>query len=208
MARFDTGRRALDNCRMTQPGGPPQHLVVEPGQPLPATASKLSGRKMLLIVLAIVALCGLPVIGVLSALAIYGVKKYVTHAKGAEAVGNVQKLASGIARCANEVDSATTRPRGLPASSAPVPATLGAVSGAKYQSTAGEWRGAFTCAGFAVTGPQYFQYRWDLRSPTSGVATAVADLDGDGSVDATAEQPVTCAPSGTCTVGAFTKTPP
>jgi hypothetical protein len=193
---------------MTQPGGPPQHLVVEPGQPLPAMPSKLTGGKMVLIVLAIVALCGVPAIGMLSALAIYGVKKYVTNAKGAEAVGNVQRLASGIARCANEVEPGTTRPRGLPESSARVPASLAAVSGTKYQSTSGEWSGALACAGFAVTGPQYFQYRWELRSPTHGVATAVADLDGDGSVDNTAEQPVTCTPGGTCTVGAFTKTPP
>lgn len=195
---------------MTQPGGPggpPQHLVVEPGQPLPAAPSKLTGGKMVLLVLAIVALCAVPVLGVLSALAIYGVKKYMINAKGAESVSNVQRLAAGIARCANEADAATGRPRGLPESSAPVPASLAAVDGSKYQSSSAEWNGAFACAGFRVTGPQYFQYRWELRGPTTGVAVGVADLDGDGSVDATAEQPVTCTPAGACSVGAFTKTP-
>jgi hypothetical protein len=35
----------------------------------------------------------------------------------------------------------------------------------------------------------------------------VADLDGNGTVDATAEQPVTCTATGACSVGAFTKAP-
>jgi hypothetical protein len=192
---------------MTQPGGPPQHLVVEPGQPLPATPSKLSGGKMVLIVLAVIAVCGLPVVGVLAAVAIYGVQKYLTSEKSGEAVGNVQRLAAGIARCASEVDPATGQPRGLPPSSASVPSSLAAVSGAKYQSTTTEWGGAFACAGFHVLGPQYFQYRWELRGLTSGAAVGVADLDGNGTVDATAEQPVTCTATGACSVGAFTKAP-
>jgi hypothetical protein len=192
---------------MTVPGAPPPHLVVEPGQPLPATPSKLSGKKMVLIVLLIVAACGLPVLGVLTALAVYGVRKYTTSAKSAEATGNVQRLAAGIARCSGERDPATAQPRGLPASSHGVPASLASVSGAKYQSTSAEWSGAFACAGFQVVGPQYFQYRWELRTPTSGVAVGVADLDGDRSVDVTAEQPVTCTAGGTCAVGAFTQTP-
>jgi hypothetical protein len=192
---------------MTEPGGPPPHLVVEPGQPLPATPSKLTGGKMVLIVLVIVGACALPVLGVLAALAVYGVRKYTTSAKSAEATGYVQQLASGIARCSAEIDPSTSQPRGLPASSHTVPASLSAVSGAKYQSNSAEWSGAFACAGFQVVGPQYFQYRWELRTPTSGVVVGVADLDGDRTVDVTAEQPVTCTAAGTCSVGAFTKTP-
>jgi type IV pilus assembly protein PilA len=192
---------------MTQPGGPPQHLVVEPGQPLPAAPSKLSGGKMVLLVLGIIALCAVPALGVLAALAVYGVQKYLTNAKSTEAVANVQRLAAGIARCANEVDPATGQPRGLPAPTTRVPAALSAVAGSRYQSTPTEWGGSFACAGFALTGPQYFQYRWEVRAPGQGAAIAVADLDGDGSVDATAEQSVSCASSGVCTVGTFTKTP-
>lgn len=187
--RFDTPSEPLDNRAMTQPGGPLPPLQVQPGEPLPAAPSKLGGGKMVLIVLAIVAACGVPLLGVLAALSIYGVKKYVTNAKGAEATNYVQRLAAGVARCANEVDPATGQKRGLPPSSAAVPATLASVRGMKYQSTPGEWNGAFTCAGFRVADPQYFQYRWEQQSETRGLAVAVGDLDGDGSIDTTAERP-------------------
>jgi type IV pilus assembly protein PilA len=193
---------------MTQPGGPLPPLAVQPGEPLPAAPSKLTGGKMVIIVIAIVALCGLPVLGIVASLAIYGVRKYVTNAKGAEATANVQRLATGIARCANEVDPATGQPRGLPESSRPVPSTVTSVRGAKYQSAPGEWSGAYTCAGFQVLGPQYFQYRWELRTPGNGAAVAVADLDADGTIDFTAEQPVACRSGGVCEVGAFTSSKP
>lgn len=182
-------------------------LEVQPGQPLPAAPSKLGGGKMVLIVLGIVAACAVPVLGMLASFAIYGVKKYVTNAKMAEATNGVQQLAAGIARCAGEVDAATGQRRGLPESSGAVPSSLAAVRASKYQSAPGEWNGAFACAGFRMAGPQYFQYRWELRSPTSGAAVAVADLDGDGAVDATAEQPVACTQAA-CTQGAFTSTKP
>jgi hypothetical protein len=194
---------------MTQPGGPLPPLAVQPGEPLPAAPSKLGGGKMVLIVLAIVAACGVPALGVLAALSIYGVRKYVANAKGAEATANVQRLAAGIARCAGEIDAATGQRRGLPESSPAVPSTLTAVRGVKYQSGAAEWSGgAYACSAFRLSGPQYFQYRWELRTPTSGAAVAVADLNGDGTIDATAEQPVTCVAGGACTAGAFTSSQP
>ncbi len=194
---------------MTQPGGPLPPLVVQPGEPLPAAPSKLGGGKMVLIVLAVVAMCGVPVLGMLAAISIYGVKKYITNAKSGEATANVQRLAAGIERCAEGVDPATGQPRGLPASSPAVPASLGDVRGVKYQSSSAEWSGdAYACSAFRLSGPQYFQYRWELRTPNSGAVVGVADLDGDGSIDVSAEQPVTCTVGGACTLGAFTSSKP
>jgi hypothetical protein len=197
---------------MTQPGGmPPGYppLTVQPVTPPAAAPSKLGGGKMLVIVLAVVFAVVVPVIGVLSAFAIYGVKKYVTNAKMNEGQANVSLLAGGIVRCATELDPATKKPRGLPETSLGVPATLAEVKGTKYQSAPAEWGGgAFSCAGFRLLGPQYFQYRWVRRSPTNGSAFAVADLDGDGTADGAFEVPVTCSPGGACTRSQVAKNDP
>ena len=164
---------------------------------------------MVVIVLAIMGLVVLPILGILSALAIYGVKKYLTNAKMGEGQSNVVLLAKGIARCAGETDSATSKPKGLPESSLAVPATLADVNGRKYQSAPGEWGDpAYVCAGFRLVGPQYFQYRWLKRSATSGSAFAVADLDGDGTADGAFEVPVSCSAGRACSVGTLAKNDP
>jgi type IV pilus assembly protein PilA len=197
---------------MTQPGGqPPGYppLTVQPVNPAPAAPSKMTGGKMVLIVLAFVAVVAVPLLGIMSALAIYGVKKYLTTAKMAEGQTNVVLLAKGIVRCATETDAATGKPKGLPETSLAVPATLADVKGLKYQSAPGEWGDpAFVCAGFRLTSPQYFQYRWLKRSSTSGSVLAVADLDGDGGADGAFEVPVTCSGGGACTLGALAKNDP
>src|SRR5262245_44375662 len=74
-----------------------------PGQPLPyapagAPPKKSSAPLILIIVFAAVFLI-LPVVGVISALAIYGVRKYIVNAKQAEGRAAVTMLAQGIARC-------------------------------------------------------------------------------------------------------------
>jgi hypothetical protein len=61
-------------------GGPTPPLVVPPAPPgvePPAAPSRLTGGKMVLIVLAIVGLCAIPLIGIAAALAIYGAKKFL-----------------------------------------------------------------------------------------------------------------------------------
>jgi len=197
---------------MTQPGGmPPGYppLTVQPVTPPAAAPSKLGGRKMLVIVLAIVFAVVLPVLGVLSALAIYGVKKYLTNAKRSEGEANITSLSGGIVLCATELDPATKKPRGLPATSLGVPATLADVKGTEYQSSAAEWGDpAFSCARFRLLGPQYFQYRWVKRSATNGSAFAVADLDGDGTADGAFEVAITCSPAGACTRAPVAKNDP
>jgi type IV pilus assembly protein PilA len=177
--------------------------------PAPAAPSKVTGGKMVLIVLAIIFAVVLPMLGILSALAIYGVRKYLVNAKMGEGQSNVVLFAKGIARCAGEIDSATSKRKGLPETSLAVPATLADVKGVKYQSAPAEWGDpAFLCSGFRLVSPQYFQYRWLKRSPTTGSAFAVADLDGDGAADGAFEVPVTCSAAGACAAGALARNDP
>jgi hypothetical protein len=197
---------------MTQPGGQPQgypQMTVQPVNPPAATRSKLSGGKLLLIVLATVAAVAVPVLAILAALGVYGVKRYATNAKMGEGQANVVLLAKGVAKCAAEIDPATGKARGLPGTSLAVPATLAQVQGQKYQSAPGEWTDPpFVCAGFRMFGPQYFQYRWERRSENGGVAIAIGDLDGDGAADGSFEQPVSCSASGACSLGTLAKNDP
>lgn len=123
-----------------------------------------------------------------------GVSRYLEQSKKAEGKNNVGVMARGVAACAAASNGK------LPATSAMVPKMLGQVSGKKYMSMPSEWEDpAFKCMGFSLPDPQYFQYQWVLKSPTAGVARAVADLDGDGKADSTIELDVTCA-GGSCTV--------
>lgn len=125
-------------------------------------------------------------IGIGSALAIYGVRKYVAAAKEGEANAALVAWGDGLVRCAAEKG-------GLPDSAAPVPASLSAVSGHKYQSASTEWSAdAHTCASFRLSGPQYFQYSWERRAADDGLLDAVADINGDGTIDSHVQLSVKC----------------
>ena len=140
---------------------------------------------IVLIVLAIALPVGL---GIFSALAIYGVRKYIVNAKRAEATNALTNWSRGLVGCAEK--------DGLPLTSPAVPASLASVSGMKYQSVASEWSDpAFVCAGFSVSEPQYFQYQWLQASPAEGKLVALADFDGDGSAEQRVEVSITCANS-------------
>lgn len=160
--------------------------------------TKKKGLPTWAIVLIVVA-AGAPfVIGIFSAVAIFGVRKYIMNAKRAEAANALGYWAKGMVTC-GEKD-------GLPLTSPPVPASLTAVAGKKYQSAMGEWSDpAFVCAGFSMNDPQYFQYQWVQASPSAGNLIAQADLNGDGVVDARVEVRVLCS-AGRCT--ASTASPP
>jgi hypothetical protein len=134
----------------------------------------------------VVAMGGVIVLlSVLLPLAMYGVRKYMANAKRGEATAALVRWGDGLARC-GESDK-------LPPSSSPVPASLSAVAGMKYQSASTDWsEPAHTCAGFSLSEPQYFQYSWDLTSPSSGKLRASADLNGDGAVDTSLDLQVLC----------------
>lgn len=123
-----------------------------------------------------------------------GVSKYLEQSKKAEGKTGIASMASGVVACAALSGGK------LPATSAMVPAALSQVSGKKYASSAKDWEDpAFKCMKFSMSAPQYYQYQWILKSPTAGIARAVADLDGDGKPDSTLEMDVSCPASG-CTV--------
>jgi type IV pilus assembly protein PilA len=133
-------------------------------------------------------------LGIVAALAIYGVRKYVTNAKQAEARTALANWANGLVTCGQ-------RDGHLPPTSTPVPAKLSHIKAMKWQSAPTEWsEPGYRCAGFSMTEPQYFQYQWELRSPNEGTARAVADLNGDGIADTTLGVQVTCS-AGTCRAG-------
>jgi len=157
---------------------------------------KKTGLPTWLIVL-IVVLAGAPfVIGIFSAIAIFGVRKYILNAKRAEAAQVLDRWSKGMIAC-GEKD-------GLPLSSPAVPGSLASVAGKKYQSAASEWSDpAFVCAGFSLTEPQYFQYQWQQVSPAEGNLVGLADFDGDGTAEQRMEVRVTCA-AGRCTAAPVT----
>jgi hypothetical protein len=155
-----------------------------------APRGKSRSTATILIVVAVLAFAVLPLLGLFTALGIYGFRRYIANAKLAEGRNAVAALAQGIARCST--------PRGyVPKSSTPVPAELSSVSGRKYMSLPDEWsQEAFRCGSFAMTDPQYFQYHWLSDGEASGVARADADLDGDGHAEIRLETDVVCGPSG------------
>lgn len=128
-----------------------------------------------------------PACGVLGALGIYGVRRYVQKAKQAEAVRALPVFAEAVIKCANAHG-------GLPRTSTPVPASLADVSGRQYQSAPNEWTDdpTLSCSGFAMSGAQYFQYQWVLDTPSSGSVQASADLDGDGVIESQFRLRVDC----------------
>lgn len=147
------------------------------------------------IIVVIVAFVGVVALGVISAVAIYGVKKYVTTAKDAEGRKALIGWSDGIAECA-------ARRGGLPPSSPAVPPALTDVAGKKYVSAPSDWADpAFSCAGFSLTAPQHHQYQWVRVTERAGVARTIGDYNGDGTPDSVLELEVICT-GGSCQRGA------
>jgi type IV pilus assembly protein PilA len=144
------------------------------------------------------------IIGVLAALAIYGVNKYLASAKTSEAKNTIGAIARAATaayeretynnQLLGDGSSSTTAMHVLCTSAAAVPS--GVPSGTKYQpSTApgadfnsGTSLAGWQCLGFSMTQPIYYQYSYTAGTANtlSGAtangfeANAQGDLNGDG----------------------------
>ncbi len=142
------------------------------------------------------------IVGILAALAIYGVRKYMSSAKSAEAknsLGQMSKDASAAYNREHMVAGLLSGGEAAGVSNAicakaakSVPESVTTVKGSKYQSSASEWDDdnkdkGWTCLKFSMSEPQYFLYNYDSSTVVgSGAdgdtfnAIANGDLDGDG----------------------------
>jgi len=162
------------------------------------TKTTVSGRKLVVLggTLSVVVL-----FGVTFAFRTFGWSRFVANSQLQEGKSNVVYLARAITACAAKTGK-------LPPTSHTVPGDLAQVGGKAYTSTDADWSDeAFACDGFRVRAPQHFQYQWEKTSDHTGVARARGDFNGDGVVEATFEQELSCAADkrGTfrCTPGAF-----
>jgi len=139
------------------------------------------------------------IIGVLSALAVYGVRKYIFNAKTAEVRNAVGQMAKD-AKASYERDSTppVIMTRGTSAgvannlctsASVSVPKDKASIAGQKYQSGPSEWNAdadqsnkGFACLHFSMSDPQYFMYDYAGSAGTAGtfMAIGMGDLNGDG----------------------------
>lgn len=145
------------------------------------------------------------IVGVLAALATFGVRKYVAHSRTAEALNNVGRMAKDAAsayqrettdsKILKRGKSADVRHHLCVSASRDVPRNVRSVRGRAYRASNQEWtRDAskpgkgFACLKFSVSGPQYYQYRYKTsrgnfaqswKAGTTFTATARGDLDGD-----------------------------
>ena len=140
------------------------------------------------------------IVGILSVLAIYGVRKYIANAKTAEARNSLGQIAKDAA-AAVEREKGTTALLAAGSSStlmrmfcqaAPgtVPAAITSVKAQKYQSTKADWSSStdntvgWQCLKFSIDEPQYYMYQYTGvgtdANAGSFTANAFGDLNGDG----------------------------
>jgi type IV pilus assembly protein PilA len=131
------------------------------------------------------------IIGILAALAIYGVRKYLTSAKTGEAKNNLGRLGKDAVSAYEReqmggtllnADVAAQATHVLCTDATPVPGDVPA--GEKIQPNPADWGGTatagWTCLRFSVNSPVYYQYGYtaNLTANTFNT-TATGNLDGD-----------------------------
>jgi type IV pilus assembly protein PilA len=140
------------------------------------------------------------IIGILAALAIYGVKKYLTNAKTGEAKNNIGRMGKdAVAAFQREgMDAALLTPGQNRAAVHRLCAGVAdddrnptvQPTGQKVQPDPAKWKTGdnvtgWRCLRFSLNDPVYYRYDYNATSPTdltAGTFAAVAtgDLDGDG----------------------------
>jgi type IV pilus assembly protein PilA len=167
-----------------------------PGQPAaPAAPPPKKGMSTCLIIGIVLAVITVPVIGVLAATAIYGVRRYLVTAKTAEAKNTVGAIArSAVAAYERETMMGSTPVHRLCKSTARVPAAPpqakkyqpSSVDGADFNT--GDATTGWKCLKFSIAQPIYYAYEYETGagSGKSGAtangfeASAQGDLDGNG----------------------------
>jgi type IV pilus assembly protein PilA len=140
------------------------------------------------------------IVGILAALAIYGVRKYMANAKTAEARNGIGQMAKdtitayfkeGMAPSMMTLKTNTTVNNKLcdGATVKAIPTQASLVKGAKYQSEPTDWT-TWDCLHWSMNDPQYYIY--DYKTSVAGDAlgkagalftcSAQGDLDGDGNL--------------------------
>lgn len=143
------------------------------------------------------------IVGILAALAIYGVRKYMASAKSAEAKNSLGQLTKDASSAFNREHMkadilADTKAAGVSnqlcdsTGLKSIPAQATDIKGQKYQSAATEWDATdkdtgWACLKFSMSEPQYYMYNYaaSLKTPAEGgtfTATAQGDLDGDATL--------------------------
>ncbi len=175
------------------PGSPQGYPEPQPGPPYGPPFPKPKSSSNWLIAVLVILGCVILFGGVLSVLAIFGVRKYIANAKTAEARNSVAAMAKDAAMA---FERGQTGPSGgtfhrlCPSASRSVPDSIVKVSGKKYQSSAADWqvdaarRAGFACIGFSMTMPQYYVYFYKAHGSSSPgdefEAAAMGDLNGNG----------------------------
>jgi type II secretory pathway pseudopilin PulG len=135
-------------------------------------------------------------IGILSAIGMYALARYVRHSKTAEAIGSLTTLAHQTAAYYDASDA--TQPAGTtpdnahamrhfpPSSTASVPPKVDDIRGKKYQSTQADWAASpWHELQFSIPQPQYYAYSYvseGAGATAKATAFAKGDLDSDGNV--------------------------
>lgn len=173
----------------------PPYYPHPPAAPEPPPQKK--GMSTCLIVGLVIAAVSVPIFGVMAALGIYGVRRYLAAAKTAEAKNTIGAI-SRAAQAAYEREDPTTgrEAHRLCGSATPVPAVVpgaerympSSAPGADFQS--GSATAGWTCLKFGVSTPVYYQYHYrqgggwvapaNAPGPDGFEAAAVGDLDGNG----------------------------